>query len=176
MDNFQIERLCKSIKQLQNYFLGVFASDQIPARKKIRQNKFCIVNLDPSYKDGSHWIAIIFSPHPKKDFYFDSYGEPPPPALRKHLKKSFNRNYIQLQHPLSTACGQWCIFFCCAYFSNHSLKEISKFFRGKANLLTNDFLVNKFVNKILPHDEHYKVIDRKFLKKQFAVSKKCWNV
>ncbi len=174
MDNFEIELLCRSIKELKDHFLGVFPSDKIPDRKNIHGKKFCIANLDPSYKDGSHWVALIFSDN-GKDIFFDSYGELPTTSIIKHLKNGFKSNKIQLQHPLSTACGQWCIFFCCAHFSDHSLQCISEHFSQQSDLLVNDYLVNKFVNDILPDDSMYKVIDRNFLKKQIAIARKNVN-
>jgi len=167
MDSRDIDLLCKNTKQLNPFYLGVFPSDKIPQREKIEDRKFCIVNLDPSYKDGSHWVALIWREKPKKDIYFDSYGMPPCKNLQKHLRK-FKYNDVQLQHPLSTACGQWCIFFCCAFFSDHELKDISSHFSQESDLLANDYFVNKFVNLILVDDKSYKVLDRDFLEKQIC--------
>lgn len=172
MDNEEIENLCLQIKELKDHFLGVFPCDMLPKRNEINSTKFCIANLDPSYMDGSHWVALIYRPYPKKDVYFDSYGRPPPLEIERRLKKDYKRNKIQLQHSFSTACGQWCIFFCCALFSNHALKKISDFFDRQSDLLVNDYIVNNFVNSILTDDNIYKVIDRKFLKKQFAIALK----
>ena len=172
MDNEEIEILCKNILETKDHFLGVFASDMIPERSSIEGKKFLIANLDPSYKDGSHWVCMIFQQRPDKDIYFDSYGRFPPKNLEKHLRKGFKHNTVQLQHPFSTACGQWCIFFSCAVFSDHSLKNVSDFFDMQSDLLVNDYVVNKFINSILPNDNIHKVIDRSFVKKQFAKTMK----
>lgn len=174
MNTLQIQTLCENIKELQPNFLGVFPYDKLPDIHKLESDKFCIVNFDPSYKDGSHWIAIILRPK-EKNIYFDSYGQPPPPqktAFFKILKHNYKWNKCQLQHPLSTACGQWCIFFVCAYFSDHSLAQINGYFSDKDDLLKNDFAINVFVNSLLPFDDKYDVVNKNFIKNQFAVQMK----
>lgn len=175
MNNEQLHLLCNGILELKPHFIGVFAYDQLTKPATLERDKFCIVNFDPSYKDGSHWVTIIFRSKGRKNIYFDSYGRPPPPE--KHifhhvLGKCFDWNNVPLQHPFSTACGQWCIFFCCAFFSGNSLCKISEHFSEESDLLKNDFAINQFVNDLLTDDELYKVIDRDFLKKQFAVALK----
>ena len=168
MNTEQIIFLCRNIPDLKEKFLGAFPSDKLPNRKKIKGEKFCIANKDPSYKDGSHWIAIIFRPKPWKDIYFDSYGQKPNETFRRKIKANFSFNKVQLQHPLSTSCGQWCIFFCCCFFTDHSLRQIKNFFSKNSNLLKNDYLVNKFVNDLFDYDENYEVIDMEFVKNQFS--------
>lgn len=175
MDSEELQTLCLNIAELKEHFLGVFPCDQVPQEtRRYHTPKFCIVNLDPSYKDGSHWVTLIFRPQ-KRNIYFDSYGFSPPQNKQRILNaldKHYVWNKVQLQHPLSTACGQWCIFFCCAFFSGNSLSRIKKHFSKESDLLKNDFAINEFVNNILSFDKCYQVLDRKFLKKQFAVQMK----
>ena len=172
MNTEQLWFLCKNIPDLRDKFLGVFPSDKLPHRKKFKEKKFYIANIDPSYKDGSHWVTVIFTPGKEKDIYFDSYGLPPHEIFTKNMKDNYAFNKIQLQHPLSTACGQWCIFFLCCYFTNHSLRQIKKFFRKNSDLFKNDVLVNKFVNDLFSFDEIYPVVDKGFLKNQFSIQMK----
>lgn len=172
MNTNQLQTICENVGVLNESFLGVFPCDHIPPRP-VQQEKdiFCIVNFDPSYKDGSHWVTLIFRAGSKKDIYFDSYGRSPPSDqvhILRSMKEGFVWNSVQLQHPLSTACGQWCIFFVCAHFTGHSLKNLRDHFSDKCDLLKNDFLVNEFVNSILPDDPIYEACNVEFVKKQFA--------
>ena len=167
MNTEQIVFLCRNIPDLKEKFLGAFPSDKLPVRRRIKGEKFCIANIDPSYRDGSHWVAIIFRPK-KKDIYFDSYGQQPNDTFKRGLKPNFSFNNVQLQHPLSTSCGQWCIFFCCSFFTDHSLCKIKNFFSKNSNLLKNDYLVNKFVNDLFDFDDNYEVIDMEFVQNQFS--------
>lgn len=174
MNTLQIQTICENVKELHPNFIGVFPYDKIPVQE-VESDKFCVVNFDPSYKDGSHWIAIILRPKKKKNIYFDSYGQPPPvgkPRFSHVLKHNYKWNKHQLQHPLSTACGQWCIFFVCAYFSNHSLAQINNYFSSKNDLLKNDYAINAFVNSLLPYDDKYDVVNKSFINNQFALPMK----
>ena len=55
MDSNEVLRAAHALK-ISN-FLGVFAADQI---KNIKSNQVgtLIVNTDPSYLDGKHWISF----------------------------------------------------------------------------------------------------------------------
>lgn len=45
-----------------------------------------VMNLDPSWKKGSHWVAF-FAKKNSTFFYYDSYAYPPPPTIRRLFKK-----------------------------------------------------------------------------------------
>jgi hypothetical protein len=79
-----------------------------------------------------------------------------------------------LQHPYSTVCGEWCILFLLLYYSNHELTSIYDLFQQHSDLLSNDYLVNKFIFCIsgVKND----VIDKPFLEKQMMSLPKWRNV
>ena len=73
-----------------------------------------ICNLDRSYEEGSHYIAISIKE--ENSIYFDSYGLP---CLNEYIKKSLVGNQIteiyysakQIQNSLSFYCGYFCLAF-----------------------------------------------------------------
>ena len=45
-----------------------------------------IFNLDPHYKEGSHWVAMFIDIRKKEIYYFDSYGDKIPRRLMKFVR------------------------------------------------------------------------------------------
>lgn len=60
---------------VKDIFKGVFACDMLP-RLIIEKPASLIINLDPHYEPGSHWVAAHF---PREGFalFFDSFGISP---------------------------------------------------------------------------------------------------
>ena len=164
----QIEKLLKNHPKTKKFFKGVYSSNTLPKLLKSEKKMFVVVNLDPSYKNGSHWIAMMKTPKNKHNVYFDSYGKKPPfKHFKTFLKNKYNWNKQQLQHDLSTACGQWCIFFIWEKCNGKEMKDIiSKF--SKKDLLSNDHIVNRFVEENFKAD--LKTVEKKFLRSQIAKS------
>ena len=52
-----------------------------------------IYNLDPHYKNGSHWVAGYINIPKKQCYYFDSYGMKPPRQIYKFMQ------WLTLQEP-----------------------------------------------------------------------------
>lgn len=81
-----------------------------------------IFNLDPHYKDGSHWVAMFIDIRKKAIYYFDSYGDNIPKRLMKFVrmvkkqarnlgeKYSFKQTTRRHQY-LSTECGMYSLYF-----------------------------------------------------------------
>jgi len=57
---------------LGNKFQGIFTADKLP--KLTKTQPYAIVNLDRSWQEGSHWIALAKSG--KKVIFYDSFGRP----------------------------------------------------------------------------------------------------
>lgn len=57
---------------LGNKFQGIFTADKLPLLTKTQP--YAIVNLDSSWEEGSHWIALAKSG--KKVIFYDSFGRP----------------------------------------------------------------------------------------------------
>lgn len=168
MDSQEIKYILN--KLCPSHFEGVFPSDKLPDKNNAKQTLKCyIINLDKSTEPGSHWVAVIIQPKKNKVIYFDSYGQKPTvPSVQAFVGDTFEHNPIQLQHPLSTTCGEWCIMFILCYVTGHSLKCLVNMFKSSTDLLLNDYAVNKFVNKI--SGKRRRLIDRQFLQEQISRS------
>ena len=148
---------------------GVLASDQLPSvkpskREMKRKYLFYIVNLDPSDKPGSHWV-LCFLRKFASDIYFDSYGFPPVvDDIKDFMGEDFLYNDKQVQYPLSSSCGQWCLFVAWHQVLNFNLESIGERF-GK-DLLKNDVEINVWLNSVF--NKQLKVIDTEFLLRQLA--------
>ena len=46
-----------------------------------------IFNVDPHYKEGSHWTALYIDIHKQYIFYFNSTGEKVLPPIKKFIKR-----------------------------------------------------------------------------------------
>lgn len=77
-----------------------------------------IYNLDPHFKDGSHWVANYIDIPNHKCYYFDSYGYEPPKQIATFMKwlttqdpkMKLMYNARRFQH-LGSECGMYSIYF-----------------------------------------------------------------
>lgn len=113
LTNFELIRYVKKFKI--PYFRGVFKKDQLPANMKTRE---CgIVNLDSEDGEGTHWVA--YKRNFDQIFYFDSYGNLPPPLeLIEYFKgaKDIFYNYDTFQKGNQIICGHLCLRFLLYHF------------------------------------------------------------
>ena len=165
MNNLQILSLVRSCPKTNGNFQGVFASDMLPQKTRKRNSSY-ICNLDPSHMPGSHWICIYFPPKGPPE-YFDSFGFPPRKPFKRILGKSYRFNPYFIQYPLSTTCGQYCIYFLWQRSLNKSMNSILSQF-DKDNLLYNDMFVNNEIEKHFSVD--LDVFDMDFISSQLSVS------
>lgn len=137
-------------------FLGVVPIDftapdpYVNDEKKCMNQQFCVVNLqeerekgrkilgavfnmDPHFKDGSHWIALAVDLERNCVCYFDSYGMRPPVQVQRYMR------YLTLQEPKLTLqrngrrfqfshseCGTYCIYFLIRLIMGESFATFSK--------------------------------------------------
>jgi len=151
---------------------SVCASDQLPpTRGLLEKDQYFIVNLDPSHLPGSHWVACYMRKNPlEPNVFFDSYGFPPMiPKLCAFVGENTIYNENCLQHPESTACGQWCILFVWHQILGHDINCLASRFTHE-NHLRNDWEVTHFINRIF--NTKLKALDLPFVKKQNARSRK----
>ena len=96
----------------------------------MRDDKFTtdsgIVNLHPT--KGTHWVMFV------NEFYFDSYGCPPPTNILNHIKKSIYSKY-QIQKN-DSFCAAYCLYV--LYLTN-----IIGFKNAVLNLYYQTFKLNK---------------------------------
>ena len=122
------------------YFGGVGPIDRLPTTLIAKPRSF-IINLDESWKPGSHWVAIYF-PINGPAYYFDSFGRYPPTQIinfmERNSKFGWIFNYHKLQGDLSTLCGYYCIVFI-KFAPNYNA------FYEKFSECNNDRLLKKFI-------------------------------
>ena len=147
MNTLQINKILRRNFATHNFFRGCFASDQIP--NNISGWPWCIVvNMDPSYMSGSHWVAM-FSPKRNLIEYYDSLGMWPPPNpeiclfLDRFKDVKFNRRAIQSTRAKN--CGKHVIYFlynrCRGFAFVNICQRLSKLQSSPDNL------VNIFIRK-----------------------------
>ena len=95
------------------YFGGVYPIDLLPYTLIAKPRSF-IINLDQSWKPGSHWVAVYF-PVNGPAYYFDSYGRYPPHQIITFMERNSRNGWVynikKLQGNLSVKCGYYCIVF-----------------------------------------------------------------
>ena len=91
-------------------FIGVFNRERLPYLSKYKNVAF-IVNLDDLEGKGTHWVAI--RKNKKYIYYFDSFGNLPPPNEITKMAKNFKLYYntTNLQSFDLTNCGKLSIEF-----------------------------------------------------------------
>jgi len=94
-------------------------SEQIKRHK----NKIGIIlNTDPHYKNGAHWISMFINIKNKTIIYFDSNGDESPKEVKKLLKKIVDQgnqlgiNFQVIENKIehqrtNTECGMYCLYF-----------------------------------------------------------------
>ena len=147
MNNWQIDNLLHSHLKTKNIFTGVYPYDVLPPYKDIIKPSAFIINTDPHYKRGEHWIAIYFPSHGLPEL-FDSYGfSILIPELKTFIGNSAYRyNNKLIQNNFSSVCGQYCIYFIYCRSIGKSLNSIVNSFSG--DKISNDEYVNYAVETI----------------------------
>jgi hypothetical protein len=131
---------------LQGFY--VLAANEVNLIDKSRLPCVAIINSDPSFLPGTHWIALyIFKVRQTVcAVYFDSYANP-----IEAYKIEISFHIIQqsrrvLQAFNSSLCGVWCLAF---IYYNSRRKPISWFENlFSCNLEQNDERVRSFYKKI----------------------------
>jgi len=116
-------------------FVGIFASDRLKFTSIDQFPIFLIVNLDPSYLPGSHWVAIRIGS--KYLEIFDSLGfKPrlwptfPKPLLNFLASFSKSHNFIispVIQQSNTYDCGLFCILYILLRQTNPFSKVVAPF-------------------------------------------------
>ena len=88
-------------------------------------------NLDPHFKDGSHWVAafVDLRPAARKVYYFDSYGIEPPQQIAKFMRSltlqdsalelAYNARRFQFQ---GSECGMYSLYFIICMLEEENFK------------------------------------------------------
>ena len=164
MDNNTIDHILRKHPSIGGKFGGVFACDELPKNNYLNKDLFYVVNTDASHLSGQHWLAVYINSNGRNEL-FDSYGNmqfPPKKEIQQFLNYTdYIYSLSQLQHNLSTVCGQYCVFYIWQRSKGKSLSEIVNLFQ-KEDFLANDVIVNSAVEQEFNIDEQ--VINHSFLK------------
>ena len=109
------------------WFQGVYPIDSLPIT--LSRKKAIIINLDESYKEGSHWVALYLDDKGIAH-YFDSFGRRPQGLILTFIERVSNYlmfNLKKYQGNISTACGYFCILFVISAHDN--INHFYKLFR-----------------------------------------------
>lgn len=139
MDDNTILEFMMSDSRLKQIFRGVYPSDKVP---HILKRGLYIINTEPSFMEGRHWVALSCMDNCSTVDYFDSYGKEPFPELDKHLKKlkiKVRYNACVLQSEQSDVCGDYCILFCYFLSRGHDMEYFISLFSD--NTALNDKVV-----------------------------------
>ena len=107
MSNYDLLKWCE--------YLNIPIKDVLSRDENVPHNHkqaLFIYNLEPSYMNGSHWVATYVKNGIVN--YFDSFGMPPFQELVDHAKKKklilLHQNN-QIQNINTTTCGYFCLYF-----------------------------------------------------------------
>jgi hypothetical protein len=138
---------------LQQYVIGVFASDTLPRRQTNRVYGL-IVNTDPHNKSGQHWCAIYSDASGNKEF-FDSYGRPPEKnsidiqTWISARADAIHYNKSQLQSENSSVCGLYCLLYLRQRLMGLTLQQFLEQF-DRYHLEANDDFVTSIISQAYP--------------------------
>jgi hypothetical protein len=91
-----------------------------------------VFNLDPHDKPGSHWVCAYIDLLGGNAYYYDSYGYPPCPEIRRLLRRCRDQgcrnifwNDIRHQRK-STECGTYCMYVIISLLKGASFSDLCR--------------------------------------------------
>lgn len=165
MNTRELSKILRGHKHLKYIFAGVFPADMLPSNPRKKKPCAYIANTHMHNQPGEHWICFYF-PAIGYPEYFDSYGLAPQEEFETFLNKSYLYSTAFVQFPLSSACGQYCLYFILQRSKGYSMANIISSF--STNKLENDAMVNSIVEDSFCVD--LDVFDSTYIAKQIAHS------
>ena len=131
-----------------NGFIGVFSRNELPKIKSLPAS--LVINTDPSYRLGEHWVAIYIN-EDGFGVYFDSYGLSPLIQefigfLNNNCPNGWTYNSTTVQGLHSITCGEYCVLFVYMSSIGYSLCKIIKLFTSDLEL--NDKIIDNIYKKL----------------------------
>ena len=149
MNNHQLRSALLKNYVTRRYFRGVYPSDRLPY-KLSQHPSLLIVNTDPHYKPGKHWI-VIYVPRYGPVEFFDSFGHAPAYYNRnftdflRRMERGVKYNKKILQAQNSLMCGPYCLYYAIHRCKGIAMDKITSYF-GR-NGRRNDETVFHFIKK-----------------------------
>ena len=142
MSNYDLLQWCE--------YLNIPIKDVLSRDENTKHNymqALFIYNLEPSYMNGSHWVATYVKNGIVN--YFDSFGMPPFQELVDHVKKKklilLHQNN-QIQNINTTTCGYFCLYFLNEMNKGTSYYDLLKVFNIHDTMKNEKFIENHFKN------------------------------
>ena len=91
-----------------------------------------IFNLDPHDRPGSHWVCAFLDLRAGTAAYYDSYGYPPPPEVRRLLRRCRDQGCKQIiwndirHQRKDTECGTYCMYVIISLLKGRHFAEICR--------------------------------------------------
>lgn len=139
-------------------YMGTIASDEIPTLvPNAKPRMSFIMNLDPSTKKGSHWVAVYIDARNHGDQsieYYDSFADDPPKRFMEDIKLlidkiepetylKFKVNKIVQQRADSDSCGWFAMRFLMDRYNGVPFKEATPY----SEVLQGEKDIKKFKEK-----------------------------
>lgn len=128
-------------------FSNVYSLDTLPSAIT-HYPIFIVLNTHPQNLSGQHW-KVIFIGKDRRGELFDSLGLTPniptQQWLRKHTRQ-YKRNERVIQHPLSSTCGAYVLYFILRRLHVQRFESIIQKFSH--NLHCNEKMIRKFYNDL----------------------------
>ena len=112
MNSRQLHWILSGDKFTKLSFKGVYAIKEIKSIKTVSYPSSFVINLDLSYKPGSHWVVVYFDKNGVGEYFNSLAGYPLHEVvhfLRLHAK-GWQYNRMQVQELYTTTCGQFVVF------------------------------------------------------------------
>lgn len=152
MNTQSLECAINCDQDLSAYITGVYASDQMPQKPTSYPFVF-IVNSDPHYLPGRHWVAYFIASPTADIEFFDSYAHRPSfynKAFTDFVhrnKRNIKYNHKRLQSEYSKVCGQY-VFYLLNRCKNVPYATV--FDRFSDDFAVNDVFVMEYIKNVFP--------------------------
>lgn len=149
MDGEQLSRILIRNPKMDAVFRGCFPCNELPDPITLKYPAALIVNLDPDFLEGSHWIALYAYGLGREVIYFDSYALPPNILINNDFLFHFPRvvrNKKQYQAFKTETCPLYCILF--IYFLSIGY-PFTYYIRLLDNCYNTDLFVRDMINKLI---------------------------
>lgn len=178
LNNVQLDILAESDPDLKPYFYGTIACDELPSKPRRNLSQAYIVNTDPAYLPGRHWI-VLWTDRGNVCKVMDSYTLPldtykttqPLKDWLTHHWKHMVKNGQSLQSPYSQSCGDHALFYLKDRAKGQSMQEFLNCF-SKHDYVHNDHQVGQMLKSFIVKQLNWKETRKTSYKQDTASSRR----